>query len=219
MWAAATHGLGMNQKETVSWAPASTSLCFLTVDALWAAASCFCHHAFPAMMDCAFKWGVSLHPSTCKLLLSGVLSKQWETWLKHQRRMLSSQRSHGVPRTDYCLEIQTEDVLSDVFGTGFDSRWNKQQACVMSPSGAGFSLLLPSPQMLNKRIWHLFVRTLFSWPVDLCSQHKGPLSLSFAYVRITYVLRAWQKHGMGSDYGSVISLAYCTVVYSPAPLI
>lgn len=40
-------GPGLNKQEKASWAPASISLCFLTVDSMWPVTSHSGHHAFP----------------------------------------------------------------------------------------------------------------------------------------------------------------------------
>lgn len=51
---------GINRKEKVRWVPERISLCFPTVDAMWTAASSFCSHDFPTLMD----WTLKLYTRT-----------------------------------------------------------------------------------------------------------------------------------------------------------
>lgn len=52
------------KRSEPSWAPECITLCFLTLDRIWSAASTSYSHAFPVLLDC-----ILFKPSSLKLLL------------------------------------------------------------------------------------------------------------------------------------------------------
>lgn len=63
----------LNGKETVSRVPAFISLCSLTRDTLWPAASCPFFHAFPVMVSCAFELWAEVNPSWSYLIETNMI--------------------------------------------------------------------------------------------------------------------------------------------------
>lgn len=146
MWVALFCGWGswLNTEKRMSWAPAVISLCFLTSDARWPAASSPSHHVFSDMTNYTLM-------GQNKPFLSCVMSVMW----LHQYTLA------GCDSAGKCSSFQVRCLVAHLFPTcqgTSDSRWMGREG--EQETGIG------NPPFLHQRwgwLWGCDQVALGSW--------------------------------------------------------